>query len=155
MAAAAETVRRAEAYLAAGADCIFPFAVTDADTIGRLTQAIQAPINIVGRAGTPDVATLERLGCRRGARAQRRPGRTCFATRQTGQQKSRRSNGSAHDGPRNHHETAPDAAREAAVPIVINARIDIYLKQIGDPESRFDGSSPANGQIPRNRSAIT
>jgi 2-methylisocitrate lyase-like PEP mutase family enzyme len=61
----AETVRRAEAYLAAGADCIFPFAVTDADTIGRLTQAIEAPINIVGRAGTPDVATLERLGVRR------------------------------------------------------------------------------------------
>ena len=46
----AETVRRAEAYLAAGADCIFPFAVTDADTIGRLTRAIQAPVNIVGRA---------------------------------------------------------------------------------------------------------
>jgi 2-methylisocitrate lyase-like PEP mutase family enzyme len=61
----AETVRRAEAYLAAGADCIFPFAVTDADTIGRLTQAIPAPINIVGRAGTPDVATLERLGVKR------------------------------------------------------------------------------------------
>jgi 2-methylisocitrate lyase-like PEP mutase family enzyme len=61
----AETVRRAEAYLAAGADCIFPFAVTDADTIGRLTRAIQAPVNIVGRAGTPDVATLERLGVKR------------------------------------------------------------------------------------------
>jgi 2-methylisocitrate lyase-like PEP mutase family enzyme len=61
----AETVRRAEAYLAAGADCIFPFAVTDADTIGRLTQAIQAPINIVGRAGTPDVSVLERLGVKR------------------------------------------------------------------------------------------
>ena len=61
----AETVRRAEAYLAAGADCIFPFAVTDADTIRRLAQAIQAPINIVGRAGTPDVATLERLGVKR------------------------------------------------------------------------------------------
>jgi hypothetical protein len=32
---------------------------------------------------------------------------------------------------------ARNAAREAAVPIVINARIDIYLKQIGDPASRF------------------
>jgi hypothetical protein len=30
-----------------------------------------------------------------------------------------------------------NAAPEAAVPIVINARIDIYLKQIGDPASRF------------------
>jgi 2-methylisocitrate lyase-like PEP mutase family enzyme len=61
----AETVRRAEAYLAPGADCIFPFAVTDADTSGRLTWAIQASINIVGRAGTPDLATLERLGVKR------------------------------------------------------------------------------------------
>lgn len=60
-----ETVRRAEAYLAAGADCIYPFAVTDPDTVGRLTQAIRAPVNIVGHAGTPDVATLERLGVRR------------------------------------------------------------------------------------------
>ena len=49
----------------AGADCIFPFAVTDADTIGRLTRAIQAPINIVGRAATPDLATLEWLGVKR------------------------------------------------------------------------------------------
>jgi 2-methylisocitrate lyase-like PEP mutase family enzyme len=61
----AETVRRAEAYLAAGADCIYPFAVTDADTVGRLVRAIRAPVNIVGRAGTPDMAALERLGVRR------------------------------------------------------------------------------------------
>jgi 2-methylisocitrate lyase-like PEP mutase family enzyme len=32
---------------------------------------------------------------------------------------------------------ARNAAREAEVPIVINARIDIYLKQVGDPPSRF------------------
>jgi 2-methylisocitrate lyase-like PEP mutase family enzyme len=61
----AETVRRAEAYVEAGADCIYPFAVTDAETIGRLTKAISAPINIVGHVGTPDVPTLERLGVRR------------------------------------------------------------------------------------------
>jgi 2-methylisocitrate lyase-like PEP mutase family enzyme len=30
-----------------------------------------------------------------------------------------------------------NAAPEAVVLIVINARIDIYLKQIGDPASRF------------------
>lgn len=36
-----ETVHRAEAYLAAGADCIFPFALTDADTIGRLNSGDQ------------------------------------------------------------------------------------------------------------------
>jgi 2-methylisocitrate lyase-like PEP mutase family enzyme len=33
---------------------------------------------------------------------------------------------------------AREAARDAGVPIVINARTDIYLKQIGDEESRFD-----------------
>ena len=59
-----ETVRRAEAYMAAGADCIYPFAVTDAEAIGRLTKAIPAPVNIVGHVGTPDVATLERIGVR-------------------------------------------------------------------------------------------
>src|SRR5271155_4685988 len=33
---------------------------------------------------------------------------------------------------------AREAARAAAVPIVINARTDLYLRSIGDPETRFD-----------------
>src|SRR5271167_2140096 len=33
---------------------------------------------------------------------------------------------------------AREAARAAAVPIVINARTDLYLRNIGDPETRFD-----------------
>jgi 2-methylisocitrate lyase-like PEP mutase family enzyme len=33
---------------------------------------------------------------------------------------------------------AREAARTAGVPIVINARTDLYLKQIGDEQSRFD-----------------
>jgi 2-methylisocitrate lyase-like PEP mutase family enzyme len=61
----AETVQRAEAYLSAGADCIFPFGLTDLDTIGRLTKAIDAPINVVGRPGMPKVQELARLGVRR------------------------------------------------------------------------------------------
>ncbi len=60
-----ETVRRAEAYLAAGADCIYPFGFIDMETIARLTKAIRAPINIVARAGTPPVAELERAGIAR------------------------------------------------------------------------------------------
>ena len=43
-----ETVRRAKAYLAAGADCIYPFGFIDMDTVARLVKAIRAPINIVG-----------------------------------------------------------------------------------------------------------
>jgi 2-methylisocitrate lyase-like PEP mutase family enzyme len=60
-----ETVKRAKAYLAAGADCIYPFGFIDPDTIARLTKAIGAPVNIVARAGTPPVAELERLGVTR------------------------------------------------------------------------------------------
>jgi 2-methylisocitrate lyase-like PEP mutase family enzyme len=33
---------------------------------------------------------------------------------------------------------AREAARAAAVPIVINARTDLYLRNIGDPEARFE-----------------
>ena len=60
-----ETVERASAYLAAGADCIYPFGFIDMDTVGRLAKAIPAPINIVARAGTPPVAELQKLGVAR------------------------------------------------------------------------------------------
>jgi 2-methylisocitrate lyase-like PEP mutase family enzyme len=61
----AETVKRAEAYLAAGADCIFPFALADLEVIGKLAAAIKAPINIVGRAGAPPLRQLEAAGVAR------------------------------------------------------------------------------------------
>lgn len=60
-----ETVRRAEAYLAAGADCIFAFGHIDLDVIGRLTAAIKAPINVVGRAGMPGLKALQAAGVAR------------------------------------------------------------------------------------------
>jgi 2-methylisocitrate lyase-like PEP mutase family enzyme len=60
-----ETVRRAEAYLAAGADCIFVFAVADMDLIKKLTAAIKAPVNVVGRAGTPALKELQAAGVAR------------------------------------------------------------------------------------------
>jgi 2-methylisocitrate lyase-like PEP mutase family enzyme len=58
-------VERANAYLEAEADCAFPITVTDADTIGRLAQAIQGPINILAMSGAPPVRELERLGVKR------------------------------------------------------------------------------------------
>lgn len=61
----AETVKRAEAYIAAGADCIFPFALADLEVIRKLTAAVKAPINIVGRAGTPPLRQLEAAGVAR------------------------------------------------------------------------------------------
>jgi 2-methylisocitrate lyase-like PEP mutase family enzyme len=60
-----EVVKRAKAYLAAGADCIYPFGFIDLETVGRLAKAIPAPINIVARAGAPPVAELQKLGVAR------------------------------------------------------------------------------------------
>jgi len=61
----AETVKRCNAYVAAGADCVYPFGVRDAKIIGELAAAIDAPVNVTGRAGMGDAASLERLGVAR------------------------------------------------------------------------------------------
>lgn len=60
-----ETLRRARAYLAAGADCIYPIGLGDAESIGGLARALDAPVNIMARPGVPDAATLTRLGVAR------------------------------------------------------------------------------------------
>ena len=60
-----ETVRRANAYLEAGGDCVFVPGVTGAKVIGRLVRAIQGPLNILAGPGAPPVAELERLGVAR------------------------------------------------------------------------------------------
>jgi 2-methylisocitrate lyase-like PEP mutase family enzyme len=60
-----EAVARGRAYLAAGADCFYPITLRDTSTIGRLVQALNAPININVRAGYPSVAELETLGVAR------------------------------------------------------------------------------------------
>ncbi|HUK59104.1 MAG TPA: isocitrate lyase/phosphoenolpyruvate mutase family protein [Stellaceae bacterium] len=60
-----ETVARAKAYLAAGANCIYLFGVREPEAIARLAAAIPAPVNITGRAGMPAAAELERLGVAR------------------------------------------------------------------------------------------
>ena len=59
------TVARCRAYLAAGADCVYPFGARDPKTIAALAAAIDAPINVTGRPGLPDAAALERLGVAR------------------------------------------------------------------------------------------
>jgi 2-methylisocitrate lyase-like PEP mutase family enzyme len=64
-----EAVARGKAYLAAGADCVYPIALRDPATIGRLVQAMGAPVNIMVRAGLPNVGELERLGVARASTA--------------------------------------------------------------------------------------
>ncbi len=61
----AATVERCKAYLAAGADCVYPFGLRDPATIAALVQAVAAPVNITGRAGMPDAAAFERMGVAR------------------------------------------------------------------------------------------
>lgn len=61
----AETVRRAQLYVAAGADGIFVPGVADADTIGRLSAAVGAPFNVIGGPGVPTIPELRALGVAR------------------------------------------------------------------------------------------
>jgi 2-methylisocitrate lyase-like PEP mutase family enzyme len=61
----ADAVDRANAYRAAGADCIFVPAVTDAETIGRLAAEIDGPINILAGPGSPPLSELSALGVAR------------------------------------------------------------------------------------------
>jgi 2-methylisocitrate lyase-like PEP mutase family enzyme len=63
----AESVRRANLFREAGADCLFVPGVSDSETIGRLVAEINGPINIVmGLTGNAlSLADLKALGVRR------------------------------------------------------------------------------------------
>jgi 2-methylisocitrate lyase-like PEP mutase family enzyme len=56
------TVVRLRAYRKAGADCVFAPGIRDAETIGKLVRAVDAPLNILLQPGGPSVAELEKLG---------------------------------------------------------------------------------------------
>ena len=58
-------VRRANAYRAAGADCLFVPHVSDADTIERLAREIAGPLNVIAGPPAPPLDQLESLGVRR------------------------------------------------------------------------------------------
>ncbi|MBP9501198.1 MAG: isocitrate lyase/phosphoenolpyruvate mutase family protein [Candidatus Promineofilum sp.] len=66
-----EALRRARAYLEAGADCIYPIGLSKPDVIARLCAAIDAPVNIGVRPGLPPLAELGRLGVARVSAATR------------------------------------------------------------------------------------
>ena len=67
----ADAVDRAKAYLAAGADCIYPIGLSDPVALASLVQAIGAPVNVAAGAGMPDLAELARLGVARVSTATR------------------------------------------------------------------------------------
>lgn len=66
-----ETLLRARAYLAAGADGIYPIALAKPDVIARLCEEIPAPVNIGARPGLPSLEGLARLGVARVSTATR------------------------------------------------------------------------------------
>lgn len=61
----AETVRRGNAYLEAGADCVFPIGASVAAAIGNLARAIHGPVNILAGPHTPSIPELAELGVTR------------------------------------------------------------------------------------------
>ncbi|MBT2533635.1 isocitrate lyase/phosphoenolpyruvate mutase family protein [Arthrobacter sp. ISL-48] len=60
-----ETVRRAEAYLAAGASGIFVPGVTDLHILHELSRRIDAPLNALAGLGAPSVSELHDAGVQR------------------------------------------------------------------------------------------
>src|SRR5579863_592899 len=58
-------VRRLNAYREAGADSLFAPGVYDAETIGKLVQAVNGPLNILAGPTIPSVLELQRLAVRR------------------------------------------------------------------------------------------
>ncbi|MDT0344192.1 isocitrate lyase/phosphoenolpyruvate mutase family protein [Streptomyces sp. DSM 44938] len=60
-----ETLERAKAYVAAGADGIFVPGVTDPAVVARLVAGLDAPLNVMAGPGAPPVAELAAAGAAR------------------------------------------------------------------------------------------
>ena len=60
-----EALRRASAYLAAGADCVYPIALWETDALRRFTSEIGGPVNVIRLPQTPSLAALAALGVAR------------------------------------------------------------------------------------------
>ena len=67
----ADAVQRAQAYLAAGADGIYPIGLADRAVLAALVQAIDVPVNVAAGPGMPELAELARLGVARVSTATR------------------------------------------------------------------------------------
>ncbi|MFI6812214.1 isocitrate lyase/phosphoenolpyruvate mutase family protein [Nonomuraea sp. NPDC050328] len=60
-----EAADRARRYLAAGADCVYPIGLSDAERIRWFVREVGGPVNILFRPGTPSLAELATLGVAR------------------------------------------------------------------------------------------
>jgi 2-methylisocitrate lyase-like PEP mutase family enzyme len=60
-----EALRRASAYLEAGADCVYPIALWEQDALRRFTSEFRGPVNVIRLPQTPALAELAALGVAR------------------------------------------------------------------------------------------
>ena len=86
-----ESVRRANAYLEEGAGCVFVPFVRDADTIHKLVEAIDGPVNILANPAAPSIPEMQQMGVARvsvgglfSLMTYARIGAACIELRETG-----------------------------------------------------------------------
>ena len=60
-----EALRRANAYLEAGVDCVFPIILWEADALRRFASEVRGPVNVTRLPQAPSVAELAELGVAR------------------------------------------------------------------------------------------
>ncbi|HVU76607.1 MAG TPA: isocitrate lyase/phosphoenolpyruvate mutase family protein [Gaiellaceae bacterium] len=60
-----EAVRRANAYLEAGVDCVYPICLWETNALRRFLSEVDGPVNIARLAQAPSVAELTELGVAR------------------------------------------------------------------------------------------
>jgi 2-methylisocitrate lyase-like PEP mutase family enzyme len=61
----AHAIERGNAYLEAGAGCVFTPGIVDRESIARLVEALNGPLNVYATPATPSVGELGELGVRR------------------------------------------------------------------------------------------
>jgi 2-methylisocitrate lyase-like PEP mutase family enzyme len=60
-----EALQRANAYLDADADCVFPIVLWEPDALRRFMAEVQGPVNVVALPNAPSLAELAALGVAR------------------------------------------------------------------------------------------
>jgi 2-methylisocitrate lyase-like PEP mutase family enzyme len=60
-----EALRRANAYLEAGVDCVYPIALWETDALRRFMSEVRSPVNVVRLPQAPSLAELAALGVAR------------------------------------------------------------------------------------------
>jgi 2-methylisocitrate lyase-like PEP mutase family enzyme len=60
-----EALRRADAYLEAGADCVFPIVLWETDALRGFMSEVRGPVNVVRLPQAPSLAELAALGVAR------------------------------------------------------------------------------------------